>query len=107
MTIFNDVWAALVEEPMSQLYECPTRLWKLLGAESHPGTGEPGVARAKWRLKETWINRGERLRRLDRSALADGISSEESVDRRGYEITWHEVIPGYRHTSGEREGCLL
>jgi hypothetical protein len=30
--MFNDVWAALVDGPMSQLHGCATRLWKLLGS---------------------------------------------------------------------------
>ncbi len=32
-TMFNDVWAALVDEPMSQLHGCATRLLNLLGPD--------------------------------------------------------------------------
>jgi hypothetical protein len=32
-TKFNDVWAALVDEPTSQLHGCATKLLKLLGPE--------------------------------------------------------------------------
>jgi len=32
-TMFNDVWSALVDEPMSQLRRCATRLLNLLGPE--------------------------------------------------------------------------
>ena len=32
-TMFNDVWAALVDEPMSQLHGCATRRLNLFGPE--------------------------------------------------------------------------
>ena len=35
--MFNDAWAALVDEPMSQLHGCATRLLNLLG--NYPKTG--------------------------------------------------------------------
>src|SRR5271157_5142298 len=45
-TMFNDVWAALVDEPMSQLHGCATRRLNLFGPEERPGTWVQGVAGA-------------------------------------------------------------
>src|SRR5271165_1038140 len=88
----NDLWAALVDEPMAQLHGCATRFLTLRGSAYRPGTRAQGPAIAngpdptdggdrqsgvspsaqsawvmrapKCRSKETRGNRGEWLRSL-------------------------------------------
>ena len=46
----NDLWAALVDEPMAQLHECAMPIGKSFGSADRPGARAQGVVRVNaWR----------------------------------------------------------